>query len=212
MPTARLRWPLALVVLLAVAIPLGRAIRGLPPGFARSSPPAHAAVVLPTASEPAADAACAGPAPAAANAAFEQEVVELVNAERRRAGLPPLRVAEPLTAAARWFAHDMAVLGYFSPDHDSYARVGGKLVHVCDWSARISWFAGDWEALAENIAAGASSPHDVVAGWLGSPVHRANILGRDFAETGVGYWSGGPQGSYWVQDFGRRGNDAAAPQ
>jgi uncharacterized protein YkwD len=145
------------------------------------------------------------------NAAFEAEVVELVNAERRAAGLPPLEVAAPLTAAARWFAHDMASNGYFASDHDTYARAGGQLAHVCGWSARISSFGGDWVALAENIAAGAASPRDVVAGWLSSPTHRANILGRDFRQTGVGYWNGGPQGSYWVQDFGRPGDGAVAP-
>ncbi len=166
---------------------------------------------MPVASGPADRATCAGPPPAALNAAFEREVVEIVNAEREAAGLPPLRVAEALADAARWFARDMAEKGYFAADHDTYDNTQGRLVRVCAWRTRLSAFYGDSAALAENIAAGAASPHDVVAGWLSSPAHRANILGSGFSETGVGYWSGGPQGSYWVQDFGRRGDVASGP-
>jgi uncharacterized protein YkwD len=207
------RSALALVVLLAVALPLGRALRALAPRSAHPVPagPVAAGPVAAGPSGSPGHAECAGPAPEAVNTAFEAEVVELVNAERRAAGLPPLAVAAPLAAAARWFARDMAVSGYFASDHDTYARTGGQLVRVCGWSARISSFAGGWSSLAENIAAGATSPRDVVAGWMGSPTHRANILGRGFSETGVGYWSGGPQGSYWVQDFGQPGDDARAP-
>ena len=170
-----------------------------------------AAFHRPAASSPVARASCAGPAPAALNAAFEQEVVELVNAERRAAGLPPLKLVEPLTGAARWFARDMAVAGYFPPDHDTYDTAQGRLVRVCSWSTRVSAFYGGWTALAENIAAGAESPREVVAGWMRSPGHRAKILGRGHSETGVGYWNGGPQGSYWVQDFGQRDDDAVGP-
>ena len=37
-----------------------------------------------------------------------------------------------------------------------------------------------------------------------SPGHRAKILGRNYWETGAGYWAGGSEGHYWVEDFGRR--------
>ena len=166
--------------------------------------PSLPAALQPVAGDSLAAGACAGPAPEAQNAAFEQEVIELVNAERRAAGLTSLEVAEPLAAAARWFARDMAQEGYFAPDHATYHSVGGKLVRTCDWSTRIAAFSGDWTALGENIASGAASPRQVVAGWMSSPPHKARILDRGFSETGVGYWRGGPQGSYWVEDFGRR--------
>jgi uncharacterized protein YkwD len=147
---------------------------------------------------------CAGPAPPARNAGFEREVLTLVNAERRKASLSPLAPAAALRDSARWFARDMAVEGYFPRDHDTYRRAPGGLQRVCDWSARISWFYRGWSSLGENIAAGPLTPRQVVAGWMASPPHREKILGRDFSETGVGYWDGGPQGSYWVQDFARR--------
>jgi uncharacterized protein YkwD len=201
---------LAFVVLLAAAILFLLAIRFLAPHAARTVPPERTAP-SPVASSPVDRATCGGRAPAALNAAFEHEVVELVNAERQAAGLPPLKLSEPLTGAARWFARDMAVKGYFPPDHDTYDHAAGQLVRVCDWSTRISAFYGGWTALAENIAAGAESPREVVAGWMSSPGHRAKILGPGHSETGVGYWNGGPQGSYWVQDFGQRHGQAVGP-
>ena len=128
-----------------------------------------------------------------------------MNEERRAAGLPPLKRVEPLTASARFFAHLMARDDYFAEDHDTYRRRGGRLERVCDWTDRLASFYAGWNALGETIASGYESPEEVVAAWMGSPVHRAQILGRNHWETGAGYSSGGSEGRYWVQDFGRRG-------
>jgi uncharacterized protein YkwD len=40
---------------------------------------------------------------------------------------------------------------------------------------------------AENIARGQATPADVVAGWMDSPGHRANILNGELREIGGGY-------------------------
>jgi hypothetical protein len=111
---------------------------------------------------------------------------------------------EPLTSSARWFAQDMASEDYFAADHASYRRDDGRLVRACEWSARLGWYYPGWTSLAENTAAGDERPEQVVAGWLASPNHRANVFGRTHWETGAGYWAGGSQRHYWVQDFGRR--------
>ena len=147
---------------------------------------------------------CAGDAPAPEHAAFEQRVAALVNEQRRAIGLPPLKTVEPLAASARFFARLMAEADYFPEDHATYRRVGGRLVRVCDWSARIGAFYANWKAVAEIIASGHETPEEVVAGWMASPGHRAKILGREHWETGVGCWTGGSEGWYWAQDFGRR--------
>jgi len=147
---------------------------------------------------------CAGDAPAPVDAAFEQRVAFLVNLQRRAAGVPPLKTVEALTRSARFFARLMAEDDYFLEDHDTYRRSGGRLVRVCAWSARIGAFYPDWTALAENIGSGYETPEEVVAGWMGSPAHRAGILDRRHWETGVGYWTGGSEGWYWAMDFGRR--------
>ncbi len=187
-------------VLLAAAAAIGCRATRPEPGDAPSAPAGSVA-----------GGACSGRAPEPSNSSFEREVVALVNAERRAAGLPPLQIAEPLVAAARWFARDMAVDGYFAADHDTYDNAGGRLVRVCEWQTRIASFSRGWTSLAENVAAGAASPREVVTGWMGSPPHRAAILGP-YSDTGVGYWNGGPLGSYWVQDFGLAAGAGIRPQ
>jgi uncharacterized protein YkwD len=137
------------------------------------------------------------------NADYEQQVVELVNAQRALQSLPPYKRVTSLDQAARYHATDMAQDNYFA--HDSYDRVGGSLVQVCAWSSRISSYYSGWQYLAENIAAGYSTPQSVMNGWMNSSGHRANILSPNNWEIGVGYYQGGGDyGVYWVQDFGRR--------
>ncbi len=140
----------------------------------------------------------------AVNSAFEQQVVELVNQERSARGLPPLKRIEALDQAARYHGTDLAVDNYFK--HDSYDLVGGQLVKVCDWFTRVGGFYSGWSWLGENIAAGYSTPADVVNGWMNSEGHRNNILSTNAREIGVGYYRGGSYGHYWVQDFGSRSN------
>lgn len=129
------------------------------------------------------------------NADFEQRVVELVNDERHNQNLPPLKRNRDLDYAARYHARDMAEDNYFA--HDSNEA-------NCSWSTRISKFYTGWNSLAENIAAGYSTPESVFNGWMNSEGHRANILSTSNREIGVGYWAGGYYRHYWVQDFGRR--------
>ncbi|MCH0566591.1 CAP domain-containing protein [Streptomyces sp. MUM 2J] len=122
----------------------------------------------------------------------EAEVAELTNRERARAGLPPLGADVRLAAAARAHSEDMATRAYHahtSPDGtqpwDRAAAAG---------SAR--------RTIGENIACGQRSPAEVVAGWMDSPGHRANILAPAFTHIGVGFAGGGPSGTYWTQLFG----------
>jgi uncharacterized protein YkwD len=165
---------------------------------------AHASLPRPSPGRPPESSGCAGPPPAAANADFEARVVEVLNERRRAVGLPPLKRVEELTGSSRWFAQAMATQDYFPEDHHSYVRSGDDLRRACDWSTRVGWFYAGWNAIAETIAAGHETPEEVVRGWMESPGHRAKILGRGYWETGAGYWAGGSEGHYWVEDFGRR--------
>ena len=63
-----------------------------------------------------------------------------------------------------------------------------------------------WRVIGENIAAGLGSPQQVVAGWLASPGHCANILSPDFAEMSAAYAINDEAAMeiYWTQVFGRR--------
>jgi uncharacterized protein YkwD len=147
-------------------------------------------------------AGCGGMNVAVSNAAWEQQVFDLTNAERAAVGRPPLKRVPALDEAARYHAADMAQDGYF--EHDSYDMDGSTPVLVCSWSTRISGYYTGWNYLAENIAAGYASPSSVVAGWMNSQGHKDNILSTSIWELGVGYFPGGFYGTYWVQDFGRR--------
>lgn len=139
------------------------------------------------------------------NADFERQVAELVNQERAANGLPPLKLVTSLSGAARYHAADLGGDDYFQ--HDSYDRSGGALQRACGTFERISlWYSG-WNAAAENIAAGYNTPDAAMAAWMNSDGHRGNILNPGFTEFGVGYFSGaGKFNSYWVQDFGARGD------
>src|SRR5436305_2302100 len=100
-------------------------------------------------------------------AAFAQRVLELTNYQRAKAGLPPLSFETRLSNSARWKAEDMAKRNYF--DHaDGKGR--DFIDRATDYGYR------DWHYLGENIAAGQTSPEEVVAEWMASPGHRKNIL------------------------------------
>jgi len=58
-----------------------------------------------------------------------------------------------------------------------------------------------YKSAGENIAAGQSTPQQVVQAWMNSPGHRANILSRSYTRIGVGYAKGGSQRYYWSQMF-----------
>ncbi len=115
---------------------------------------------------------------------FQEEVVELVNAERaacRGSGCPapPLKLLPLLSEVADRHSRSMASDDFFSH---------------CDFpTEREPWErmkrAGyGYSAAAENLAGGSSTPAAAVAQWKSSPPHRANMLGLAFRETGVGYF------------------------
>ena len=64
--------------------------------------------------------------------------------------------------------------------------------------------AGDaWAAYGENIAEGQRTAQDVVASWMKSPPHRANILDTGFTEIGVGWAVDAAGRNHFAQVFGR---------
>src|SRR5689334_13954444 len=126
---------------------------------------------------------------------FRSEVVDLTNQERAQAGCGPLYRHGALDTAAQAHAEDMANRNYF--DHNS---LDGRT----PWDRILQAGYPPNNGMGENIAAGQSTPADVVNSWMNSPGHRANILNCSFRAIGVGYgYNGGSTyGHYWVQDFG----------
>ena len=120
--------------------------------------------------------------------AYEAEVIRLVNAERAKEGLSPLTANWELSRIARYKSQDMRDNNYFSHTSPTYGSP----------STMIRSFGLRFRASGENIAKGYSTPAAVVAGWMNSSGHRANILSANYTEIGVGYVAAG---NYWTQMF-----------
>jgi uncharacterized protein YkwD len=121
----------------------------------------------------------------------EADVLDLVNAQRRRYGCGDLGLDGRLTAAARGHADDMAQHGYFAHRSPAGDRAGDRI--------RDQGYA--WSRFAENIARGQDSAAEVVDDWMNSPSHRENILDCRLRELGVGLTVDGARTPYWVQNF-----------
>jgi len=138
----------------------------------------------------------------ASSAAIRARVVALVNEARSRgrrcgterfAAAAPLNESSKLDDAAAGHARDMM-------RNDFFEHRGSDGSEPKDRIQR----AGYRHRLAgENIALGPESAEEVVAGWLASPGHCANIMEPRFEDIGVALSRGRKRGQiYWVQDFG----------
>ncbi|CAG5079508.1 Spore coat assembly protein SafA with CBM 50 [Thermobacillus xylanilyticus] len=122
---------------------------------------------------------------------IEAQVVELVNQQRAKNGLKPLKLNWELSRVARYKSEDMRDRRYFSHNSPTY---GSPFDMMKAFGIRYS-------AAAENIAAGQKTAQAVMNSWMNSPGHRSNILSASYTEIGVGYASGGSYGHYWTQMF-----------
>ena len=121
-------------------------------------------------------------------AAITNEVVRLVNAERKKKGLSALTTTTKLTAAAQKRAVEIS-------QSFSHTRPNGTSCFTIFSEYGISNSGG-----GANVACGYSSPQSVMDGWMESSGHKANILNSNFKSIGVGYYV--KDGSkYWVQLF-----------
>ena len=119
---------------------------------------------------------------------YEQQVVTLVNAERAKYGLAALTLDETLCGYARVKSQDMHDQGYFSHTSPTYGSPFDMM--------RL--FGVSYRSAGENNSMGYSTPEAVVAAWMNSEGHRANILSANYTTLGVGYVE---DGGYWTQWF-----------
>ncbi|MGW4165155.1 CAP domain-containing protein, partial [Streptomyces sp. NPDC004788] len=128
--------------------------------------------------------------PAPTSSTESGQVIDLVNAERAKAGCGPVTENALLTRAAQGHSDDMAARDFFdhtNPDGDGPGE-------------RVTAAGYRWSTYGENIAKGQRTPAEVMDSWMNSPGHRANILNCSFREIGIGIHSAG--GPYWTQVFG----------
>ena len=132
---------------------------------------------------------------------FEDEVVALTNevrAEGRDCGTegsfppaPPVVANEELRCAARLHALDMDA-------NDFFAHVTPAGLTIGD---RVTAAGYSYSVAAENLADGPLTPDAVMAGWLASDGHCANIMAADVVDLGAAFLEGGTHGTLWVQKF-----------
>ena len=129
-----------------------------------------------------------------ANPVFADGVIRLVNQHRATIGLRALKISQSLTASAVWKARHMATYGYIGHDDPAppVARSAADRIAACG-------YRGGW---GENIAAGFTTPAAVLAAWLQSPGHRANIENPAYVVTGAGASVSANGVTVWAQDFG----------
>ena len=142
--------------------------------------PTQAATAAPTATAKPTSPAQSG----SSSAAMAWQVFEEVNRERAAAGLAALELDDSLSAAAQIRADEITrSFSHTRPDGSSFSTVTSG-------------------AYGENIAKGQSSAARVMAAWMSSSGHRANILNARYTKIGIcAYEYGGVM--YWVQLFGR---------
>lgn len=121
----------------------------------------------------------------------ENEVIRLVNVERTKRGLQPLKANWELSRVARLKSQDMANKGYFSHQSPTY---GSPFNMMENFGIRFS-------SAGENIAYGQKTPAQVMTAWMNSPGHRANILSPSYTEIGVGLARNKNGVPYWTQMF-----------
>ena len=127
---------------------------------------------------------------------MEAATRNLVNAERKKQGLPPLKHNEALTKIARNYSRRMRQEDFFS-HYDPKGKSVSDRVRGANLSYRM---------VGENLAMNVNAPDPIeiaVSGWMKSKGHRENILRKEFTETGLGIWKDG-RTYHFTQIFLRR--------
>ena len=122
------------------------------------------------------------------------EIVTRTNAERKALGLPQLARNTALMNAAQLQADQMAAL----------TRMAHELPGAAypNLDSRLDAVGYRMRASGENVAEGYPTAAAVVAGWMTSPGHRANIVSTHYTEMGGGVATGKNGRRYYAQVFG----------
>ena len=182
---SRSRSKLALVLAAAIVAACGRPAP--PPAPAPEPVVVEAPRPTPRAPKPA--------PPARQLATIVDTVFLLTNRERARASLTPLRRNSELARAAQLQAEQMAAAGKLG-----HEVPGSRYTTL---ASRLRLVGYQYRAVGENVAEGYTSGAALMAGWMTSAPHRANILSARFTETGVGMARSKSGRTYHAQVFAR---------
>lgn len=122
--------------------------------------------------------------------AEEQQMLNLVNGERAKAGLGALKADLTLTKVARLKSQDMINRNYFSHQSPTYGSPFDMMKS----------FGVTYNTAGENLA-GNSTVSAAHTALMNSAGHRANILKSSFTHVGIGIIKGGQYGMMFTQMF-----------
>lgn len=118
---------------------------------------------------------------------YAEDVLEIVNYEREKAGLDALVLDDSLCKAADIRVKELG-------KHYGHDRPDGRSCFSVLTDENITGYF----TAAENIAQGQRSPEAVMQSWMNSSGHKANILSPDFKKIGISY---DPDTDSWVEIF-----------
>lgn len=120
---------------------------------------------------------------------YAKKVVNLVNEERKKAGVNTVDIDIKLTNAAN--VRSKEIVSNFS-----HTRPDGTSFYTAIKEQGFSY-----RGCGENIAWGQKSPDEVMNAWMNSDGHRSNILNSKYTKIGVGVYEAPNGRIYWTQLF-----------
>lgn len=129
------------------------------------------------------------PNQSSSNSSYVEQVIQMVNQERGKAGVSALTTTTNLSSAAATRAQE--IVGSFS-----HTRPSGAAFNTVLNESGISY-----SGAGENIAWGQTTPQQVMESWMNSSGHKANILNGSFTKIGVGFYKDASGKCYWTQEF-----------
>ena len=122
--------------------------------------------------------------------ADEKTILNLINKEREKAGLSPLKADAKLNRVARTHSLNMAKQNTLAHELDGK----GPAERMKDAGYQLRTFG-------ENCGWGSRTPAAAVQMWMNSEGHRENILTGEFVDTGIGIATGKGGQKYYTQVF-----------
>jgi hypothetical protein len=122
-------------------------------------------------------------------------IINLTNQERSERGIAAVKESALLNQSSTLKADHMF-------EHDYWAHYAPDGTSPWDFFEQVGY---KYSWAGENLARGFSTSEGVVAGWMGSPSHRENMLNPNFTEIGIGIENGtldGEQTTLVVEHLG----------
>lgn len=120
----------------------------------------------------------------------EQQLLSLINQQRKKEGVKPLKLDESLMKIARLKAEDMASNNYFSHTSSKY---GSPFDMLEDYKIK-------YKTAGENIA-GSADVEKTLKAWMKTDAHKKNILNKNYNYTGIGIAISKDYGLIIVEEF-----------